>query len=173
MRTLALVPLSFLLCSCTEIRENINQIKFVRVSDVQAVHVHPLKDDNGLQVISVSSPVINEVLKPRSVERLITVEVTAYCPCARCCGKMTGKTSTKSNAWKPGVAAFPGALPYGTLVSVPGYTRAEWATVDDTGGDMRKAWKNHKKILLDIRMVYHWEAQRWGRKTLAVKVKDI
>jgi 3D (Asp-Asp-Asp) domain-containing protein len=173
MRALALVPLSFLLCSCDEIKETHNQIRLVRVSDVQAVHVHPLRGDNGLKVISVSGPVIKEVLRPKPTERLITVEVTAYCPCARCCGKMTGKTSTKSNAWKPGIAAFPGALPYGTLVSVPGYERAEWATVDDTGGDMRKAWKNHGKILLDMRMVYHWEAKQWGRQTLTVKVKDM
>jgi len=173
MRALALVPLSFLLCSCAEIKEN-SEIKLVRASSVQAVRVHLIKVEELEQInFAGFGPIEITPNSPnKRKERTLTVEVTAYCPCARCCDKMTGETSTQSNAWKPGVAAFPGALPYGTLVSVPGYERAEWAVIDDTGGAMKKAWKNKGKILLDIRMVYHWQARQWGRKTLTVGVID-
>jgi 3D (Asp-Asp-Asp) domain-containing protein len=85
---------------------------------------------------------------------------------------MTGKTSTRTNAWKPGIAVDPQAIPYGTVIQVPGYTRAEWAVADDTGGAMRRAWRKNRKILIDIRMSYHWEAVQWGRQSLRVRIRS-
>lgn len=97
---------------------------------------------------------------------VVTVRTSGYCPCARCCGRMTGRTSTRSNAWVSGVAADPTWLPYGTVVIVPGYGEA---TIDDTGGDMkRRKWNGTPR--LDVRFTYHWEAREWGIKYLDVKV---
>ena len=37
--------------------------------------------------------------------RYVLVRVSAYCPCARCCGTMDGVTAANTNAWTEGVAA--------------------------------------------------------------------
>ena len=108
---------------------------------------------------------------PGPKHKTINVIATAYCPCARCCGRMSGKTSTNKNAWKPGVAADPRAIPYNTIIHVPGYDRADLVAVDDTGGAMRRAW-GQGYVLIDVRMTYHWQARQWGRKELSIKVYE-
>lgn len=94
--------------------------------------------------------------------------VTAYCPCARCCGSQSsGVTSTGKSAWTPGLAAEPDYLNYGTKVLVPGYGLA---VVDDTGGAMRRHWRQNGLLHIDVRMTYHNEARRWGKQYLRVKI---
>jgi 3D (Asp-Asp-Asp) domain-containing protein len=158
MKTLTSTPLLLLLCSCVQVEDG---PRFVRADSVKVAVLH--SRDGGIEVVNASLPQSNEYE--------LTIEVTAYCPCARCCGKMTGRTSTESNAWRPGIAVCPGALPYGTLIHVPGYDRAEWAVTDDTGSAMKKAWKKGK-VLLDVRMTYHWQAVQWGRQLLTVRIRE-
>jgi 3D (Asp-Asp-Asp) domain-containing protein len=100
--------------------------------------------------------------------KIINMLVTAYCPCKICCGKYAdGKTSTGSDARKPGVAADPKLLPYGTKLKIPGIK--EVLTVDDTGGAMRQDAK--KGIChIDIRFPAHHEALQFGRKWLNVEI---
>ncbi|MBN2713507.1 MAG: 3D domain-containing protein, partial [Planctomycetes bacterium] len=88
-----------------------------------------------------------------------------------CCGShANGRTSTGTSAWTRGLAADPSAIPYGTYVFVPGYG---YASVDDTGGAMRRVWRTKGMIHIDLRMNYHWQARQWGRKVLKVKVYDL
>ncbi len=97
--------------------------------------------------------------------------VTAYCPCARCCGTSSpGITSIGKNAWTPGLAAEPDYLPYGTKVMVPGYGFQE---VDDTGGAMRRHWQRNGLLHIDVRMTYHHEARQWGKQYLRVKIYEL
>ncbi len=97
--------------------------------------------------------------------------VTAYCPCRRCCGRhANGTTSTGSSAWSRGVAAAPGAIAYGIRVFVPGYG---YALVDDTGGAMRRVWRQGGMLHLDVRMSYHWQARQWGKRLLKIRVYDV
>lgn len=101
------------------------------------------------------------------------VEVSAYCPCFKCCEKNPGdpgygKTATGSNAWNPGVAVDPKVFPYGVRIDIPHYNRGvngngSWILADDTGGAMRQATKNGK-IQIDIRYETHQEALNYGRK---------
>lgn len=101
-------------------------------------------------------------------DRVVWAVVTAYCPCRRCCGRhANGRTSTGSSAWKRGAAVDPGAIPYGSRIFVPGYG---FALVDDTGGAMRRLWRNERMVHVDVRMTYHWQARQWGRKVLQVQV---
>ncbi len=94
--------------------------------------------------------------------------VTAYCPCSKCCGYATpGRTSTGTSAWKPGIAADPRAVAYGTEIYVEGYGRRK---VDDTGGAMRRSWRRKGLLHLDIRMTYHYSAVKWGRKMMKVRI---
>ena len=104
------------------------------------------------------------------VYREAVAMVTAYCPCARCCGSFAdGRTSTGASAWRPGLAAAPLALPYGTRVFVPGYGHS---VVDDTGGAMRRSWRTRGQIHIDVRMNYHYEARVWGVQYLNVRIYD-
>ncbi|GHV23862.1 hypothetical protein AGMMS49959_18430 [Planctomycetales bacterium] len=96
--------------------------------------------------------------------------VTAYCPCARCCGSRAhGRTSLGKTAWVPGIAADPRALPYGTRLAVPGYGVS---VVDDTGGAMRRHWDRRGEIHVDVRMKWHHEARDWGRKWMKIRIYD-
>ncbi len=96
--------------------------------------------------------------------------VTAYCPCRICCGRSAnGRTSTGTTAWRPGAAADPRALPYGTRIHVEGYGYTE---IDDTGGAMRRNWRRNGMLHVDIRMTYHYQARRWGRRVMKIRVYD-
>jgi 3D (Asp-Asp-Asp) domain-containing protein len=104
------------------------------------------------------------------VYREVRATVTAYCPCARCCGHYAdGVTSTGTSAWTPGVASEPLVMPYGTRVFIPGYGVA---LIDDTGGAMRRSWRRKGEIHLDVRMDFHQDARVWGRRTLKVRVYE-
>ncbi len=102
--------------------------------------------------------------------REVWAMVTAYCPCYKCCGRGSpGRTSLGKTAWRPGIAADPRAIAYGTKIDITGYGLRE---VDDTGGAMRQSWSRRGVIHLDIRMTYHWQARSWGRRLMKVKIYD-
>ena len=108
--------------------------------------------------------------EPKQAYRKVWAVVTAYCPCARCCGRSAdGRTSIGLSAWKPGIAAEPRAVPYGTRIYVEGYGEA---VVDDTGAAMRRVWRRKGQIQLDLRMTYHWQAREWGRQEMFVRVYE-
>jgi 3D (Asp-Asp-Asp) domain-containing protein len=106
--------------------------------------------------------------------------VTAYCPCAKCCGwkmnrygnpvynygpkrghsKEIGITSTGTKADIGTIAANTRSVPYGTRLYIPGYGYGE---VKDTGGLLKK---NH----IDLFFHSHSEAMEWGIKYLEVGV---
>lgn len=96
--------------------------------------------------------------------------VTAYCPCWRCCGRhANGRTSTGASAWQRGAATDPRALPYGSRIYVEGYG---YTTVDDTGGAMRQTWVRRGMLHIDLRMTYHYQARRWGRRVMRVRIYE-
>jgi 3D (Asp-Asp-Asp) domain-containing protein len=65
-------------------------------------------------------------------------------------GAGDGKTSIGRDAIRTyGIAAGTPTLPYGTIVHVDGYGTY---TIDDTGGAMRRAWRNNSEIILDLRI---------------------
>lgn len=87
-----------------------------------------------------------------NLKSLGTFEITAYCPCEKCCGKSDGITATgvKATAGRT-IAVDPDVIPYGTELFIDGFTyRAE-----DTGGSI----KGNK---LDIFFANHLEALEWG-----------
>ena len=86
----------------------------------------------------------------------ITVTATAYCPCAKCCGKTDGitATGTKATAGRT-IAVDPSVIPYGTKVIINGNTYV----AEDCGGAV-------KGNDIDIFFDSHKEAQKFGRQTL-------
>lgn len=86
--------------------------------------------------------------------------VTAYEPSAVSCGRFAdGKTSTLRNAWNmDGCAVAPDAIPYGTLLWIPGIG---WRVADDTGGAMKRSWRQGV-YHVDVRVPSVSQARRWG-----------
>ena len=95
------------------------------------------------------------------------MEVTAYCPCTRCCGPQAqGLTASgKRVSYNNGlfVAADTRLLPFGTRLQIPGYADEQPVEVIDRGG----AIKGHK---LDVYFHSHQAAREWGRRWVVVSV---
>jgi 3D (Asp-Asp-Asp) domain-containing protein len=105
--------------------------------------------------------------RPVRAARTITMLVTAYSPDERSCGESAdGITASGYSVWTNAmkmVAADTDVLPFGTLLSVPGYDDASIVPVLDRGG----AIKGNR---LDVLFPTHEQAERWGVQRLSVTV---
>lgn len=99
----------------------------------------------------------------------VEVTVTAYAPGIQNDGTLVKDVTMIGvpTTWH-GIAADFSQFPIGTRIEVPGYG---WASVDDACGASRKAHREGKQPLIDIRFATVDEANQWGRKTLRIKVK--
>lgn len=101
--------------------------------------------------------------------RVLRMLVTAYCPCAKCCGKYAdGITASGLSVRTDGgrfVAADTGLLPFHTHLSVPGYHDGRPVRVLDRGGKI----KGHR---LDLFFPTHAQALQWGRQWVDVTVYE-
>lgn len=94
--------------------------------------------------------------------RISNINVSAYCSCARCCGKSNGITSSGALAKEWYTIAAGAGLPIGTVVYIPALSskpNGGWFVVEDRGG----AISNNK---IDIYMSSHAAAIQFGRKNL-------
>jgi 3D (Asp-Asp-Asp) domain-containing protein len=100
--------------------------------------------------------------------RTIRMEVTAYCPCTKCCGENAeGITASGHDvSYNQGrfVAADTDVLPFGTKLIIPGY-HGKPVQVIDRGG----AIKGNK---LDLFYPTHEEALQWGRQIIDVTIVE-
>ena len=88
-------------------------------------------------------------------------KITAYCPCAKCCGKATGRTAMGTKATAGRTVAASAKFSFGTKLNINGHTY----TVEDRGGAI-----NGNKI--DIFVNSHAEALAWGVRYLPVSVAE-
>ena len=86
-------------------------------------------------------------------------KVTAYCSCAKCCGKTTGITASGTKATAGRTIATSGQFAFGTKLIING----QEYTVEDRGG----AIQGNR---IDVYMNSHAEALAWGVKYLPVQV---
>ena len=86
-------------------------------------------------------------------------KITAYCPCAKCCGKTNGRTASGTRATAGRTVAASGKFAFGTKLNIGGHVY----TVEDRGGAI-----NGNKI--DIFVNSHAEALQWGVRYLNVSV---
>lgn len=157
-----------------------NLVACFRLTWVGAVAVGALLFGASSQLSSsVASPVDELDVSPAPLlvpeflhvtsARAVEMEVTAYCPCTRCCGpKAQGLTASgKRVDYNAGrfIAADTTMLPFGTMVSIPGYHDGEPVEVIDRGG----AIKGNK---LDVFFPDHHTALEWGRRHVMVFVHD-
>ena len=88
-------------------------------------------------------------------------KVTAYCSCAKCCGKTTGITASGTKATAGRTIATSGQFAFGTKLIING----QEYTVEDRGG----AIQGNR---IDVYMNSHAEALAWGVKYLPVQVAE-
>lgn len=86
-------------------------------------------------------------------------KITAYCPCAKCCGKTTGVTAMGTKATQGRTIAASSKYAFGTKLNINGHVY----TVEDRGG----AISGNK---IDIFVNSHAEALAWGVRYLPVDV---
>lgn len=86
-------------------------------------------------------------------------KITAYCPCAKCCGKTNGRTASGTKATAGRTVAASSKFAFGTKLNIGGHIY----TVEDRGGAI-----NGNKI--DIFVNSHAEALQWGVRYLNVSV---
>ena len=86
-------------------------------------------------------------------------KITAYCPCAKCCGKTNGRTASGTKATAGRTVAASSKFSFGTKLNIGGHVY----TVEDRGGAI-----NGNKI--DIFVNSHAEALAWGVRYLNVNV---
>ena len=88
-----------------------------------------------------------------------TYKITAYCPCSKCCGKLTGRTASGTKATAGRTVAASSKFAFGTKLNIGGHIY----TVEDRGGAI-----NGNKI--DIFVNTHAEALQWGVRYMTVSV---
>lgn len=135
------------------------------------------KDNVEIERVELSSKVIKEPVNKivqiqtkvtsRSGSRGKTVttassgiyKVTAYCPCAKCCGKTNGITASGRKATANHTVAAPSTFAFGTQIVMNGKTY----TVEDRGG----AIQGNR---IDLFVNTHAEALAWGVRYMNVEV---
>jgi 3D (Asp-Asp-Asp) domain-containing protein len=100
--------------------------------------------------------------------RTIEMEVTAYCPCTKCCGPNAQGLTASGKSINHNDGQFVAAdkrFAFGTKLIIPGYAGGKIVEVQDRGG----AIKGNK---LDVYFHTHAEALKWGRQKLTVTVVE-
>ncbi len=95
-------------------------------------------------------------------------ECTAYCTCQKCCGAWSDGVTASGHTIAPGdrFVAAPAEIPFGTLISIPGYNGGAVVPVLDRGGAIKGA-------RLDLYFDTHAEALKFGRQIKHVLIYEI
>lgn len=117
-------------------------------------------DRFGKPIMVKGKPWTGEVFDYRPIVqvRVQTMKTTAYSPDERSCGKWAdGITASGKSVWMNGgrLVAADRAIPYGTIMTIPGYNNGKPVQVWDRGG----AIKGNR---LDLLYPTHEIARKWG-----------
>lgn len=99
--------------------------------------------------------------------QVVTMKVTAYCPCSSCCGNCSPGITASGHEISKGdkFVAADGRYSFGLEIIVPGYTDNDAPVkVLDRGG----AIKNNR---VDVFFDTHQAALEWGVKILEVRIQ--
>ncbi len=131
-------------------------------------HFTPEKENTSETIVEteVELPVEEPELpqEPEKVEEpeptivsLGVYKITAYCGCAKCCGKTDGITASGTHVTAGRTIAAPPEIPFGTKLMINGHIY----TVEDRGG----AIKGNR---IDIYFETHEEANKFGVQYIEV-----
>ena len=107
------------------------------------------------------------VLSGLALSQSVRMNVSAYCPCPKCCGAYSDGYTATNYKIKQGdrFVAAPKNYPFGTKMVIKGYNGGKPVIVRDRGG----AIKGNK---LDLYFDTHQQALEWGRKHIIVEILD-
>ncbi len=113
--------------------------------------------------------------RPVRPARVVWMTVTAYSPDARSCGASAdGITATLHSVTTNGhrlVASDPTVLPYGSMLSVPGYAMTEaGAAKEPSIVPVLDCGSQIKGYRLDVLFPTHEQARKWGVQLLPITV---
>ena len=110
----------------------------------------------------------SEISKNKSADKwqIVSMRVTAYCPCQKCCGDYADGITACGYKISQGdvFVAADKKYPFGTEMFIPGYGHGEAVKVLDRGGVIRGN-------RLDVFFNSHEEALEWGVRYLDVKIR--
>ena len=122
--------------------------------------------------MSIPGSILEPIAKTNTVSKVLTVKVTAYCSCVKCCGVWSkdhpSRQGTDYEQYTTSgtipvagrtVAVDPDIIPLGSKILIDGHEYI----AEDTGSGVKG---NHIVIYFDS----HEEALEWGVKTLEVEV---
>lgn len=119
--------------------------------ETPVVEIHKEKtEETSAETPSPQEPVQQEVKKPITTVQTMpqkteehkeenhlvslgTYKITAYCGCAKCCGKTDGITASGTKVTAGRTIAAPPEIPFGTKISINGHIY----TVEDRGGAIK------------------------------------
>lgn len=129
---------------------------------------YQVQEDN----MSIPGSILEPIAKTNTVSKVLTVKVTAYCSCVKCCGVWSkdhpSRQGTDYEQYTTSgtipvagrtVAVDPDIIPLGSKILIDGHEYI----AEDTGSGVKG---NHIDIYFDS----HEEALEWGVKTLEVEV---
>lgn len=115
----------------------------------------PVKVEQPKQETTTSSNVIEK--DGYKLQSLGVYKLTAYCGCAKCCGKTDGITASGTHVTAGRTIAAPKAFVFGTKIMINGHVY----TVEDRGGAIQG---NRIDIYFDT----HEEALKFGVKNMEI-----
>ena len=97
--------------------------------------------------------------------QIVRMRVTAYCPCAKCCGNSADWITASGHKIQPGeiFVAADKRYPFGTEMIIPGYNDDKPVKVLDRGGSIHG---DH----IDIFFTSHQQALNWGVQSLDIQI---
>ncbi len=123
-------------------------------------------------IVILLAGILWAICKEQQISAIITepwytvelMVVRAYCPDEECCGRWAdGHTAWNNYEIQPGdkfVAANPDFIPFGSMVTVPGYNNdLPVLVLDRTWGGLEVFFDDHQ------------EALEWGKQMLEVKIE--
>lgn len=113
------------------------------------------------EVVSSRASTTSRTSQSNSGSTVKIYKVTAYCSCAKCCGKTNGITSSGKKATAGRTIAAPASFAFGTKVLING----KEYVVEDRGGAIRGN-------RIDVYMNSHSAAMAWGVKYLPVEIEN-
>lgn len=117
-----------------------------------------------LSIVDYDAPVSNSSAYGEPLYTL-TVDVTHYCACAKCCGSNADGITASGKQVAPGMVAMSSTYPFGTLIEINGVMY----TVEDRGG----SGIENDPSRVDIFVADHNEALRQGRFTTTATIYRI
>lgn len=132
-----------------------NNLEQVRISKLEKKKTVTTRGNS-----SSRSSAVKTTTEVATTEKWIWANVSAYCACAKCCGKTNGITASGAKAKANHTIAAPSTYKFGTKIEIAGMGVY---TVEDRGG----AIKGNK---IDIYFNSHAEALKFGRRNLKIRV---